>query len=128
NRLDTALGLSYETLAKRAWTRFPFRSNPAQLHRVAQWQVDSAMLFEGVNNALKLIGDQYLARLYRVAAERFHLAEWDSTIIRKLETLDSIYEKISDQFTTRRMELLEWIIIILFVISIVVPLFSGLGH
>jgi len=28
----------------------------------AQWQVDSAILFEGVNNALKLLGDQYLAR------------------------------------------------------------------
>ena len=38
-------------------------------------QVESAVLFEGVNNALKLLGDQYLARVYRLASQRFHLEE-----------------------------------------------------
>jgi hypothetical protein len=120
-RLDEALGLAYETLSKRTWKRFPFGSNPAELERVAQWQVDSAVLFEGVNNALKLLGDQYLARLYRAAGERFHLTEWDASIIRKLDTLESIYGKITDQVASRRMEMLEWIIIILIAISIVLP-------
>jgi len=125
-RLDEALGLAYEALSvgkKGIWKGFPFGANPAGLHKVAQWQVDSAILFEGVNNALKLIGDQYLARLYRAAAERFHLAEWDATIIRKLETLNSIYEKISDQIASRRMEMLEWIIIVLIAVSIALPFF-----
>jgi hypothetical protein len=72
-RLDNALTLAYETLSKRPWGRFPFGADPAQLQRVAQWQVDSAILFEGVNNALKLVGDQYLARLYRAATDRFHM-------------------------------------------------------
>src|SRR5688572_4836566 len=123
HRLDEALGLAYEALAKRSWHRFPFGSNPPELHRVAQWQVESAILFEGVNNALKLLGDQYLARLYRLTAERFHLAEWDATIIRKLETLNSIYGKISDQVASRRMEALEWIIIGLIAVSIAIPFF-----
>ncbi len=128
NRIDESLALAYETLSKRPWRRFPFGSNPAELQRVAQWQVDSAILFEGVNNSLKLLGDQYLARLYRAAADRFHLAEWDTTIIRKLETLDGIYSKISDLVTSRRMELLEWIIILLFVISIALPFFVSFTH
>jgi hypothetical protein len=128
-RLDNALTLAYETLSKRPWNRFPFGSDPAQLQRVAQWQVDSAILFEGVNNALKLVGDQYLARLYRAATDRFHMVEWDATIIRKLETLDGIYGKISDMVTARRMELLEWIVIILIVVEIVMPFFGRLfGH
>jgi hypothetical protein len=127
-RLDEALGLAYETLAKPKRNRFAFGSQPAELQRIAQWQVDSAILFEGVNNALKLLGDQYLARLYRKAADRFHLAEWDATIIRKLETLNSIYGKISDQVTTRRMEVLEWIIIILITVSILLPFFGILTH
>jgi hypothetical protein len=120
-RLDEALAKAYETLSKRTWQRFPFGSNPAEINRVAQWQVDSAILFEGVNNALKLLGDQYLARLYRTTAERFHLSEWDASIIRKLDTLESIYGKISDQVASRRMEMLEWIIIVLIAISIVLP-------
>ncbi len=81
-----------------------------------------------MNNALKLLGDQFLARLYRKTSERFHLAEWDATIIRKLETLNSIYGKIADRATSRRMEVLEWIIIILIAVSILLPLLGVLGH
>ena len=96
---------------------------------ISQWQVDSAILFEGVNNVLKLIGDQYLARVYRLAAQRFHLADWDASIFRKLETLESIYQKISDQMVSRRMEVQEWIIIFLIAISIVLPFFVSMtGH
>src|SRR2546425_2154793 len=62
HRVDDALTLAYASLSKRPWRPFPFGSDPAELQRVAQWQVDSALLFEGVNNSLKLLGDQYLAR------------------------------------------------------------------
>jgi len=127
-RLDEALGLAYERLNKRSQGWFPFRSNPSDLRDVSQWQVDAAILFEGVNNVLKLLGDQYLARLYRLLAERFHLTEWDAGIFRKLKTLESIYEKLSDQVVTRRMEVLEWIIIVLFVISIVLPFLTATQH
>ena len=127
-RLDEALGLAYERLNKRSRRWFPFRSNPSDLRDISQWQVDSAILFEGVNNVLKLIGDQYLARLYRMVGERLHLAEWDASILRKLQTLEGIYEKISDQVVTRRMEVLEWIIIVLFVISIVLPFLTAVQH
>jgi hypothetical protein len=120
-RLDDALGQAYNRLPMRSRRWPPFRSNSSALRDISQWQVDNAILFEGVNNVLKLLGDQYLARLYRLAAQRFHLTEWDVSILRKLETLESIYQKISDQIATRRMEVLEWIIIILFVISILLP-------
>ena len=42
------------------------------------------------------------------------LGPWqDVSILRKLQTLESIYEKISDQATNRRMEILEWVSILL---------------
>lgn len=118
-RMDRALDQAYEALSKRSWS-LPriLGSYGSDLRRVAELQVDSAILFEGVNNTLKLLGDQYLARVYRLANKRFHLAEWDASIIRKLQTLESIYEKISDQATNRRMEVLEWVIILLIAISV----------
>jgi hypothetical protein len=118
-KLDRALDQAYDTLTRRTWN-LPavFGSHSSDLRRVAQLQVDSAILFEGVNNTLKLLGDQYLARVYRLVSRRFHLAEWDASILRKLQTLESIYEKISDQVTNRRMELLEWVIIILIAVSV----------
>jgi len=125
-KLDDALTRAYERLSRRSqkWLLLP--SATADLRDISQWQVDSAILFEGVNNVLKLLGDQYLARLYRLVAQRFHLTDWDSSIFRKLETLESIYEKISDQVVSRRMEVLEWIIIFLIALSIALP-FLGIG-
>ncbi|HEU4345480.1 MAG TPA: hypothetical protein VFU31_28355 [Candidatus Binatia bacterium] len=118
-RLDRALDQAYETLSRRSWGLPRFLvSYGADLRRVAELQVDNATLFEGVNNTLKLLGDQYLARVYRLANRRFHLDEWDGAILRKLQTLESIYEKISDQAANRRMEILEWVIIILIAFSI----------
>jgi len=123
HKLDRSLDQAYEALSKRSWRRVPLlRSYGADLRRVAQLQAESAILFEGVNNTLKLLGDQYLARVYRLASKRFHLEEWDASILRKLDTLKSIYEMISDQVTDRRMELLEWIIVILIAVSVAIEL------
>lgn len=118
-KLDRGLDQAYETLSKRSWN-LPriVGSYGSDLRRVGELQVDNAILFEGVNNTVKLLGDQYLARVYRLANRRFHLEEWDGSILRKLETLESIYDKISDQASNRRMELLEWVIIILIAFSI----------
>lgn len=127
DQLDHALDQAYNALSPRTgrWGQAS-RTARANLRQMAQMQVESAMLFEGVNNALKLVGDQYLARLYRLASQRFHLEEWDASIMRKLHTLESIYQKAVDRATEHRMEVLEWIIIVLIAVSIVLPMFSGL--
>jgi len=130
HQLDQALAASYEALVRRGWRpRLLAGSRPDDLRRVAELRVDGALLFEGVNNALKLFGDQYLARVYRLASEKFHSNDWDTVILRKLQTMESIYEKIADRHANRRMEILEWIIIILIALSILVPFLPGLtGH
>jgi hypothetical protein len=121
--LDDALDRSYRTLPAPRWGSFArVGGRRTELQRIARLQVDSAVLFEGVNNALKLLGDQYLARVYRLASQRFHLAEWDASILRKLQTLESIYEKVSDEAASYRLEILEWIIILLIAFEIVWPL------
>ncbi|HYE62574.1 MAG TPA: hypothetical protein VD997_11320 [Phycisphaerales bacterium] len=117
DQLDRALGEAYETSQRT--TRLGFFESGAELRRISRMQIDSAILFEGVNNALKLLGDVYLSRVYRLAAGRLHLPEWDGSIIRKLGTLESIYSKLSDRQANRRMEILEWIIILLILFEVV---------
>lgn len=126
-QLDDALERSYLFLSRRTWSwRAAFRLSDPDLHRVAQFQLDAAILFERVTNALKLIGEQYLTRIYGLVSRRFHLADWDASITRKLQTVESIYSKMADRAASRRMELLEWIIIVLIAVSIIVTL-PGLG-
>jgi hypothetical protein len=119
DQLDTVLDRSYHALTRRAGPHRLGLTPGRELRLIAELQMESALLFEGVNNALKLIGDQYLARLYRVAAQRMHMPDWDTSILRKLQTAESIYQKLSDQQTTRRMEVLEWIIILLIAFEVV---------
>jgi hypothetical protein len=127
-QLDQALDQAYESLSRQAWNRILLPGAfHADVRRIGRLQVDSAILFERVTNTLKLFGDQYLARVYRLASQRFHLESWDATITRKLETLDSIYGKLTDRAATRRMEVLEWIIIVLIALSIAVS-FLPMSH
>ena len=123
-QLDIGLDHAYRTMSRHGWrpALWPGAGAP-DLERIAQMQVDAALMFEAVNNALKLVGDQFLARVYRLASERFHLGDWDVSILRKLETLESIYSKLGDLAANRRVEVLEWIIILLIAFEIVLSLF-----
>jgi hypothetical protein len=69
-KLDETLDGAYEQLARQRGPRL----SPPELRRLAGLQLDAAVLFEQVSNALKLIGDQYLVRVYGMAGRRFHLA------------------------------------------------------
>ncbi|MCA9479692.1 MAG: hypothetical protein KC545_04965, partial [Nitrospira sp.] len=117
---------AYATLTSHTWyaTQWP-GSTASYLRRIAGLQVDSAILFERVTNTLKLFSDQYLARVNRLASQRFYLSSWDISIRRKLDTLDNLYDKMADHAGNRRMEILEWIIIILIAISILLPFIPG---
>ena len=128
-QLDAALERAYETISRQTWRRLVTPGGiGTDLRRIGAMQVESAILFEGVNNALKLLGDQYLARVYRLVSERFHLAEWDASILRKLQTLESIYQKMSDAASGRRMEVLEWIIVVLIAAEILLPFLTSGSH
>lgn len=120
--LDDMLDNADETLSaltrRRVW---PVFKEQRMLARFAGAQTDAAVLFEGVNNAIKLLGNQYLARLYRLAADRLDLPAWQRSVQRKLAATDSVYQKMSDVASTRRLETLEWVIIILIALSMVLP-------
>ena len=49
-------------------------------------------------------------------------------LFRSLETLESIYQKMSDAASSRRLEVLEWIIIVLIAASIAIPFIAPLAR
>jgi hypothetical protein len=120
-QLDRGIDAAYGVLTrKRSW--FSSLSTRAKdLALVSQLQADAAVLFEGADNALKLVGDQYLARLYRLVSSRFHLPQWDAAIERKLRVLDGIYEKLASRAAGRRFEVLEIVVVVLISIEVIMP-------
>jgi hypothetical protein len=127
-QLDTLLERSRGLLSRQSrFPIWPLGAGSRDLRKLTEVQVDSALMFEGMNNAIKLVGDQYLARLYRVAAEKLHLPDWNASVLRKLETATSMFGEITDRQTSRRMEVLEVIIIVLILIEVVRPFVPALG-
>lgn len=120
-RLDESLDRSWELLLARRLADRLRGPGPA-MERVARLQVDAALLHERVTNALKLLGDQYLARLWAQASRRLRLPDWNTGILHKLETLDRIHGQLADRAATLRLEALEWIVIALIALSIVLAL------
>ncbi len=122
-QLDDAIERSYQLLRRRpGWRRLLPRGQAADMNQVAELQLEGVVLFERVSNALKVFGEEYLVRIYRLAAGRFQLGELDATISRKLATIEGIYQKVSDRASTVRMEFLEWVVIILIATEIVLSL------
>jgi hypothetical protein len=122
-QLDEAIERSYPLLAqKRGWGGFTPARLRTDVGAVAELQLESAVLLERVTNALKFFGEEYLTRIYRLASRRFQLPELDASITRKLATIESIYQKMGDKAAARRMELLEWVVIILIAMEIVLSL------
>lgn len=124
SQLDGALDRAYEAsnVRQRWWNLLARGTLHKELRRVAQRKVDHAILFERVSNAIKMLGDQYLARVYRQVSTRYRMNEWNAGILRKLDTIESIYQKVQDAASTARMEALESVVILLIALEIVLAI------
>ncbi len=123
-RIDEILGLADELVRKASRSRLPaWRSHHAALRSLGELRIDAG-LFERTVTALQLVGDQYLARVYKLLATRFHLPEWEKGIQRKLESLEGVYQIASHQSADFRAEFLELIIVLLILIEIVISIYK----
>ena len=83
------------------------------MRRTAALLVDMSEMVDRVENAVKIVGDFYLARLYQAALGRFRLPAWQESVLRKHRMLSEVNRILSDGADTRRAELLEITIIAL---------------
>ena len=93
----------------------PYRQPVREL---AELTIESTLLSERAANAMKLLGDDYLARVARRAGERLHLADWAASIRRKQEAVTRLYETLNDQLANTRAEALELAIVLLIIFEI----------
>jgi len=128
-KINQALEEFYDYLqpARHRFPAFFFKSLYPQLQATGQFQLDTEIIFESVTNSLKLFGDVFLARLYDLSSKQLGLEDWQESINRKIRTVESIYNKLSQEESNRRLEILEWIIIILIAVSILIPFIPGLS-
>lgn len=126
DRLDDRLEAAYRLIGPERKDRRPpifGRSHADALRNVRELEIEATSLFERADNALKLIGDQYLSRIFDLASTRFHLRDWQQSIRRKLDTVGDVYDLLVQQSGGTRMETLEIIVVVLIAMEIVLALF-----
>ncbi len=124
DRLDDRLEGAYRLIRPRRRRRLPLlvRSHEDAIRNVRELEIEATSLFERTDNNLKLIGDQYLSRIFDLASARFHLDEWQQSIRRKLETVGDVYDLLVQQAGGMRLEVLEIIVIVLIALEIILAL------
>jgi hypothetical protein len=101
---------------------FSHRIANQRAQRLRLMLVDIRELMDRTNNALKIIGDAFYARVYRHIRNRLGLADWERQIDGKLQSVTTVYRFLTDQAENARGEVLEWIVIVLIAAEIIVGL------
>ena len=74
---------------------------------------------ERVDNAIKSVGDFYLARVYLAAQKRFRVPDWRESVESKLRLVGRAYELLKGEVEVSRNQLLELTVIVLILIELV---------
>jgi hypothetical protein len=74
---------------------------------------------ERVDNAIKSVGDVYLARVYLAAINRFRIPEWRESVETKLGLVGRGYEMLKGEVEVWRTQLLELIVIVLILVEVI---------
>ena len=115
--LDRRISALYEHVGKPR-RLLSFRREVVRVRELSALRLDTVTLRERMINAVKLLGDLYLTKIYARTAERLHLAEWQRSIDGKLELIQKIADVFGSRAATARAELLELTIIALIALEI----------
>lgn len=124
--LDARLARIYAQLQVerpfRSWIERRYNRAARQVHALF---IDVNELTDKTENALKIAGDIYAARLFALTAARLGLDHWKANVREKLKTLDDIYRFAVEQAGMGRGELLELMIVLILIFELVL-FFAGI--
>jgi hypothetical protein len=119
--LDTALASIYAAVQKepRWYDAFLGRHYARAARQVHALFIDVNELTDRTENALKIVGDVYAARLFSLVGARLGLDRWKTNVSEKLKTLDDIYRFSVEHLSMVRGEVLEMTIVGILVFELV---------
>jgi hypothetical protein len=124
--LDARLARIYAQLQVEGWLQnWGSRRYTRAARQVHSLFIDVNELTDKTENALKIAGDVYAARLFGLAAARLGLDHWKANVREKLKTLDDIYRFAVEQTSMARGEFLELTIVLILLFELVL-FFTGI--
>jgi hypothetical protein len=118
--LDEELPLLYDRIEERRRVPAVTRRYRPLLAELQTRVADITEIVERADNGFKVVNDVYLARLYLSALEVFREQAWRRGIDRKLGIFRETYSMLNAEAQAARSELLELLIILLFIAEIAI--------
>jgi hypothetical protein len=123
--LDDELARIYADMQRKRWYDWIVGRHYARAARqVHALFIDVNELTDRTENALKIIGDVYAARLFSLAGARLDLSRWKTNVNEKLKTLDDIYRFLVERVSMSRGQFLELTVVVILVLELVL-VFTG---
>jgi hypothetical protein len=122
--LDKRLDYLYESIEKRRGSILMGRYSKLS-HEASSRFIEFSEFIERVENSLKVVGDFYLANVFRMAVNRFRLRDWEDSVTRKMNLLARVSELLQGEVNVQRSHWLEIIIIALIAFEIVSALLKN---
>ncbi|PIQ27908.1 hypothetical protein COW36_08835 [bacterium (Candidatus Blackallbacteria) CG17_big_fil_post_rev_8_21_14_2_50_48_46] len=128
--LDQQLEGIYDELENQPMSRGGLFKNPYHhtIQKLMTLLLDVTELTDRIENTLKIIGDLYCARIYRMISTLLQLRDWQARVDGKLESARQIYETLNDEVQNRRSTIMEIIIILMIGIEIILALMPAFKH
>jgi hypothetical protein len=126
--LDAELARIYADMQRVRWYDWIVGRHYTRAARhVHELFIDVNELTDRTENALKIIGDVYAARLFGLVVARLDLGRWKTNVSEKLKTLDDIYRFSVEQVSMSRGQFLELTIVLILIFELVL-LFLGVTN
>jgi hypothetical protein len=118
--LDDELARIYGEMQRAQWYDWILGRHYVRTARqVHALFIDVNELTDRTENALKIIGDVYAARLFSLVGRRLDLDRWKTNVNEKLKTLDDIYRFLVDQVSMLRGQFMELTIVLILIFELV---------
>jgi hypothetical protein len=117
--LERRLAELYARLQEPRWnSRLVSRRHRRAALQAQALIIDVNALTDRVSNALKFVGDNYLARLLSNVAARLGVENWRKDVDDKLATLNEIHRFAVDQSNAAQASILELIVVLILIIEL----------
>lgn len=119
-RLEAELTRIYPALQRTSWwSNLIGRGTLQAANQLHSLYIDVNEITDRTENALKIVGDIYAARVFGLVSARLALGRWKQSIEDKLKTLDDIYRFAVEQVSISRGQFLELAIVAILVLELI---------
>jgi hypothetical protein len=126
--LDAELDRVYDIIGAKKVGSLLFSPYKNLLRELMLTLIELSEFIERIENALKIVGDVYLARVYEGAVAQLRIRQWTEQVSRKHRLLQQTYGLLKGEVDTSRALTLEMMVVALILFEVVMALVKVTGH